>query len=57
MTLPKNYRIKTSESSRNKGMIQNWSPFPEAWVGTGIMIGIWTVTFGILASGIISLNG
>jgi hypothetical protein len=38
-------------------MIQNWSPFPEAWVGTGIMIGILTVTFGILASGIISLNG
>ena len=53
MTLPKNYRNKTPSKSKN--IIQNWSPFAEAWIGTGIMVGIWAITFGILASGIISL--
>jgi hypothetical protein len=55
MTLPKNYG--GNRTTRSKSKIQNWSQFAETWTGTGIMIGIWAVTFGILASGIISLNG
>ena len=51
MTLPKNYGGNKSTTRKNK--IRNWSQFAECWTGTGIMIGIWAVTFGILASGII----
>ena len=52
MTLPKNYK---SRSKSSKGKFKNWSSFTQGLVGTGIMIGIWAVTFGILASGIIKL--
>jgi hypothetical protein len=51
MTLPKNYGGNNLKLEKNK--IRNWSQFAECWTGTGIMIGIWAVTFGILASGIL----
>ena len=51
MTLPKNYGYKY----QNKNKVKNWGQFTECWAGTGIMIGIWAVTFGILASGILLL--
>jgi hypothetical protein len=53
MTLPKNYGGSKSRTTR-KNKIRHWSQFSECWTGTGIMIGIWAITFGILASGILS---
>ncbi|MGE0243678.1 MAG: hypothetical protein AB7F53_07605 [Nitrososphaeraceae archaeon] len=49
MALPKNYGGNRSSKKNKMGQ------FGECWTGTGIMIGIWAVTFGILASGILSL--
>ena len=51
MTLPQ----ETKNRFKSKRLIQNWSQFAEAWAGVGIMVGIWVVTFGIIASGILSL--
>jgi hypothetical protein len=53
MTLPKNYGGNKSTTTTRKSKIRNWSQFAECWTGTGIMIGIWAVTFGILATGIL----
>jgi len=53
MTLPKNYGGSKSTTTR-KTKIRHWSQFSECCTGTGIMIGIWAITFGILASGILS---
>ena len=55
MTLPKNYggSKSTTTTTTRKSKIRNLSQFPECWTGTGIMIGIWAVTFGILASEIL----
>jgi len=54
MTLPKNYGgSKSTTTTTRKNKIRHWSQFSECWTGTGIMIGIWAVTFGILASGIL----
>jgi len=52
MALPKNYG---GNRSSRKNKMRNLGQFAECWTGTGIMIGIWAVTFGILASGILSL--
>jgi len=43
------------ETDLKKHQMCNLGQFAECWTGTGIMIGIWAVTFGILASGILSL--
>ena len=54
MTLPLNSKNRFNES--NKRLLPpNWSQFAEAWAGVGIMIGIWAVTFGIVASEILPL--
>jgi hypothetical protein len=52
MALPLDTRNRFKSKKR---LIQNLSQFAEAWAGVGIMIGIWAVTFGIIASGILSL--
>ena len=36
-----------------KRLISNRSQFIEGWAGVGIIVGIWAVTFGIIASGIL----
>jgi hypothetical protein len=41
--------------SSKKKLVKNCSQFTEGWAGVGIMVGIWAVTFGIIASGIITL--
>jgi hypothetical protein len=38
---------------RKKRLIQNRSQFLEGWAGVGIIVGIWAITFGIIASGIL----
>ena len=53
MTLPKNYGGSKSTATTRKNKIRHWNQFSECWTGTGIMIGIWAITFGILASGIL----
>jgi hypothetical protein len=37
----------------NSKKIENHSQFFEGWVGVGILVGIWAITFGIIASGIL----
>ena len=39
--------------NRKKKLIQNRSQFLEGWAGVGIIVGIWAITFGIIASGIL----
>lgn len=39
--------------NRKKRLIQNRSQFLEGWAGVGIIVGIWAITFGIIASGIL----
>ena len=53
MTLPLGRKgvTKTTE----KRLIENKSQFFEGWAGVGIIVGIWAVTFGIVASGILKL--
>ena len=51
MTLPQD----TKNRFKSKRLIQNWGQFAEAWVGIGIIVRIWAVTFGIIASGILKL--
>ena len=51
MTLP----LDPKNRFKSKRLIQNLSQFAEFWAGVGIMVGIWAVTFGIIASGILSL--
>jgi hypothetical protein len=53
MTLPLHSKNRTSRNK--KRLIENHSQFVEGWTGTGIIIGIWAVTFGIIASGILSI--
>ena len=53
MTLPKNYGGSKSTITTRKNKIRHWNQFSECGTGTGIMIGIWAITFGILASGIL----
>ena len=38
-----------------KRLIEGHSQFIEGWAGVGIIVGIWGVTFGIIASGIVKL--
>jgi hypothetical protein len=45
-------KIDTSK----KRLIKNCSQFAEDWAGVGIIVGIWAVTFGIIASGILSIS-
>jgi hypothetical protein len=52
MTLPLNSKNRFNSKKR---LIQNRSQFIEGWVGVGIIVGIWAVTFGIIASGILPL--
>ena len=52
MALPlERKKIDTSK----KRLIENRSQFIEGWAGVGIIVGIWAVTFGIIASGILSI--
>jgi hypothetical protein len=53
MTLP--LHSKNRISSNKKRLIENSSQFVEGWAGVGIIVGIWAVTFGIIASGILRL--
>ena len=39
----------------NKRLIETSNQFVEGWAGVGIIVGIWAVTFGIVASGILKL--
>jgi hypothetical protein len=36
-----------------KRLIENRSQFLEGWAGVGIIVGIWAITCGIIASGIL----
>ena len=53
MTLPLNSKNRFNKS--NKRLLPNWSQFAEGWAGVGIMVGIWAITFGIIASGILPI--
>ena len=51
-----NYKESAGSSTvSNNGNrnIRKWSRFAECWAGIGLWAGIWAVTFGILASGIL----
>ena len=50
MALPLNSKNRFNSKKR---LIEGHSQFIEAWAGVGIMVGIWAVTFGIIASGIL----
>jgi hypothetical protein len=52
MTLPLHSKNRFNSKKR---LIENRSQFLEWWAGVGIIIGIWAVTFGIVASGILKL--
>jgi hypothetical protein len=52
MTLPLDSKNRFNNKKR---LIQNRSQFIEGWAGVGIIVGIWAVTFGIVASGILPL--
>ena len=54
MTLPLHSKNRTSRNK--KRLIENHSQFIEGWAGVGIIIGIWAVTFGIIASGILNIR-
>ena len=51
MTLP----LERKGVMNKKRLIENKSQFFEGWAGVGIIVGIWAVTFGIVASGILKL--
>ena len=54
MTLPLDSKNRFNKS--NKRLLPpHWSQFVEGWAGVGIMVGIWAVTFGIIASGILPI--
>jgi hypothetical protein len=54
MTLPLDSKNRFNKN--NKRLLPpNWSQFAEGWAGVGIIVGIWAVTFGIIASGILKL--
>ena len=54
MTQPLHSKNRFNKS--NKRLLpQNWSQFAEGWAGVGIIVGIWAVTFGIIASGILPI--
>jgi hypothetical protein len=62
MTLPKGMENRSvgnqnnSNSGRNNSNgMKNWHQFTQSWAGMGIWAGIWAVTFGILASGILPI--
>ena len=40
----------------NSKKIENHSQFFEGWAGVGIIVGIWAITFGIIASGNSKIN-
>jgi len=42
-------------SNDKKRLISNRSQFVQGWAGVGIIVCIWAVTFGIIASGILKL--
>jgi hypothetical protein len=52
MALPLHSKNRFNSKKR---LIQNRSQFIEGWAGVGIIVGIWAVTFGIIASGILKL--
>jgi hypothetical protein len=54
MTLPLGSKGVTTKPNK-KRLIETSNQLVEGWAGVGIMIGIWAVTFGIVASGIIKL--
>ena len=54
MTLPLGMKNRVA-GKNNKPLISNCSQFVEGWAGVGIIVGIWAVTFGIIASGILKL--
>ena len=54
MTLPLHHKNRIS--SNKKRLVENHSHFVEGWAGVGIIIGIWAVTFGIIASGILNIR-
>jgi hypothetical protein len=49
-TLPLHSKNRFNSKKR---LIENHSQFIEGWAGVGIIVGIWAVTFGIIASGIL----
>jgi hypothetical protein len=49
MALPLHSKNRFSK----KRLIENRSQFIEGWAGVGIIVGIWAITFGIIASGIL----
>jgi hypothetical protein len=49
MALPLHPKNKVN----SKKLIENHSQFFEGWAGVGIILGIWAITFGIIASGIL----
>ncbi len=51
MALPLHSKNRFNSEKRLKGHSQ----FIEGWAGVGIIVGIWVVTFGIIASGILKL--
>ena len=54
MTLPLDSKNRFNKS--NKRLLPpNWSQLAQGWAGVGIIVGIWAVTFGIIASGILPI--
>jgi hypothetical protein len=59
MILPKGMENRSagnqnnSNSSSNSNGMKNRGQLAECWAGSGLWAGIWIVTFGILASGIL----
>jgi hypothetical protein len=54
MTLPLDSKNRFNKS--NKRLLPpNWSQFAEGWAEVGIMLGIWAVTLGIIASRILRI--
>ena len=55
MTLPKGMENRSSENRNRVESPKRWSPFAECWGGLGLWSGIWAVTFGVVASGILPM--
>ncbi|HSL13320.1 MAG TPA: hypothetical protein VK882_03605 [Nitrososphaeraceae archaeon] len=54
MTLPLGSKNRFNKS--NKRLLPpNWSQLAQGWAGVGIIVGIWAVTFGIIATGILPI--
>jgi hypothetical protein len=48
-----NNKENIGSSNNRDSNIRKWSRLTECWAGSGLWIGMWAVTFGILASGIL----